>query len=281
MASRMQRVQLAQETLRIMREGWYSNAEGEWVAIDQAMLSAVRGSRFFDPLQLSELLAEANPQPCEPLDMQVRIANETTIQGIRYLLDRQASEVLVLNFASAKHPGGGFLSGAEAQEESLALASGLYACLTPFMEEMYQFHRQQRSPFYSDRMIYSPKVPLFRDDQHLLLLQPYFPSILTAPAVNAMALHRSAPEQLISVCPVMRRRVGYVLAVARHLGYRYLVLGAWGCGVFGQDPDEMADHFYHHLYDNPAFRGAFDRVRFSILDTTPDERIIGPFLARF
>lgn len=283
MASRMQRIQLAQETLRILREGWYFHAEGQRQEIGRALLSAVAGSQFFDPERLTELLvqAEAHPPGWEPPGMQVRIANETTIQGIRHLLNRRAPEVLALNFASAKHPGGGFLSGAEDQEESLARASGLYACLTPFMEEMYQFHRQQRSPFYSDRMIYSPEVPLFRDDQHLLLSQPYFPSILTAPAVNATAISRNAPEQLMTVCPVMRRRVGYVLAVARHLGHRYLVLGAWGCGVFGQDPAEVADHFYRHLYENPAFHGAFDRVRFSILDPTPDERIIGPFLARF
>jgi len=277
----MQRVQLAQETLRILREGWYYHAEGERVAIDQAMAAAVAGSRFFGPQSLDTVWAEAQPQRWVPPGVQVRIANETTIQGIRYLFDRQAPKVLALNFASAKHPGGGFLSGAEAQEESLARASGLYACLTPFMEEMYQFHRQQRSPFYSDRMIYSPRVPLFRDQHHLLLSQPYFPSILTAPAVNAAAIRRNAPEQLMSVSPVMCRRIGYVLALARHLGYRYLVLGAWGCGVFGQDPAEVAAHFYYHLYENPALQGAFDRVRFSILDPTPDERIIGPFLARF
>jgi len=277
----MQRVQLAQETLRILREGWYDHVGGERIQLDAALQQAIAGSRFFDPDRLADLMARIEPLPTDRVGMQVRVVNETTIQGIRYLFDRQAPKVLVLNFASAKHPGGGFLSGAQAQEESLARASGLYACLTPFLEEMYQYHRQQRSPFYSDRMIYSPEVPLFRDHHHLLLARPYFPSILTAPAVNATAIARNAPEQSIAINPVMRRRVGYVLAVARCLGYRYLVLGAWGCGVFGQDPSEMAAHFHFHLYQNPIFQGAFDRVRFSILDTTPDERIISPFQARF
>lgn len=277
MASRMQRVQIAQETMRILHEKRYLGVEGAFVEIAAELEAAEVGSRFFLPEELESILQQlpegrrAYPGP------QVRIALETTIHGIRYFADRQAPNVLALNFASAKNPGGGFLSGAQAQEESLARASGLYLCLTKFMKEMYHFHRDQRSPFYSDRMIYSPAVPFFRDDQFILLPKPFLASVITSPAVNAGALLRNAPEQLMAIAPTMRHRTGLMLALARHLGYRDLVLGAWGCGVFQQDPEDVAGHFRFHIYENPVFAGAFDRIRFSILDTTSDQRIIKPF----
>lgn len=281
MATRMQRLQLAQETIRILREGWYLNEEVQQVSIEASLAAAVAGSRFFSPDDLARLMTQPPPASPPTAGLQVRVVPETAIQGIRYLLDRQAPAVLALNFASAKHPGGGFLSGAEAQEESLARSSGLYPCLTRFMQEMYHFHRQQRSPFYSDRMIYAPQVPLFRDHRHLLLNQPYLVSFISAPAVNAGVLRRQAPEQLMALAPAMRQRVGYVLGLAQCLGYRYLVLGAWGCGVFANEPADVADHFRYHLIDNPRFAGAFDRVRFSIYDQTPEQRVLGAFQAAF
>lgn len=75
--------------------------------------------------------------------------------------------VAALNFASATHPGGGFLSGARAQEESIARSSGLFACLEG--REMYSWHRSRLDAMYSDWIIYSPDVPVFRTDDGELL----------------------------------------------------------------------------------------------------------------
>jgi len=69
-----------------------------------------------------------------------------------------------LNFASAKNPGGGFLGGGSAQEESLARSSGLFPCINQ-MQQMYETNRAYRSCLYTDHMIYSPRVPVFRDDE--------------------------------------------------------------------------------------------------------------------
>ena len=66
------------------------------------------------------------------------------------------------------NPGGGFLSGSQAQEESLARATALYPCLAQ-MTEMYETNRQLNSPLFTDNMIYSPEVPVFRDDDDILL----------------------------------------------------------------------------------------------------------------
>jgi len=89
----------------------------------------------------------------------------------------------VLNFASATHPGGGFLSGARAQEEYLARSSGLYACIRD--NPMYAFHRSRSDPHYTNYAVYSPEVPVFRSDDGSLLDEPYTVGIITSPAVNA------------------------------------------------------------------------------------------------
>jgi uncharacterized protein (TIGR02452 family) len=182
-----------------------------------------------------------------------------------------------LNFASAKHPGGGFLSGARAQEESLARASGLYACIAP-QREMYDFNRACGTCLYSDYMIHSPRVPVFRDDDGLLLEEPYLASFLTAPAVNAGAVRE---DEVRLIEPTMRRRAEKVLGVARHHSHRALVLGAWGCGVFRNDPVMVADHFAGLLGPGGAFHSLFEQVVFAVLDFGERKETFEAFRERF
>ena len=85
------------------------------------------------------------------------VTNETSLSAAR----RMGPDAACLVFASAKNPGGGFLSGAQAQEESIARSSALYPCQTA-AGEFYSFHRRQGDLRYSDRVIYSPHVPVIR-----------------------------------------------------------------------------------------------------------------------
>jgi uncharacterized protein (TIGR02452 family) len=193
------------------------------------------------------------------------------------VLEGRADDVLCLNFASAKNPGGGFLNGSQAQEESLARASGLYACLLQ-ARAMYDTNRQFDSCLYTDHMIYSPRVPVFRDDDDVLLAEPYAVSFVTAPAVNAGALR---PGERARIEPTMRGRTEKVLALAAAHGHEALVLGAWGCGVFRNDPTDVARWFHEHLCETPAFEGVFRTVVFAVLDSSPDEHTLRPFAERF
>ena len=144
------------------------------------------------------------------------------------------TRVLALNFASAKNPGGGFLKGSQAQEESLARASGLYACINP-IQTGYEANRRNASCLYTDHMIYSPDVPVFRDDDDLLLDHPYLVSFLTAPAVNAGEVRLKEPGNVVpDRGGDAVGRMEKVLSLAVVHGHEVLVLGAWGCGVFGK-----------------------------------------------
>lgn len=186
------------------------------------------------------------------------MTNETSLAAAR----RLGAGAACLVFASAKHPGGGFLSGAQAQEESIARASALYPCQQA-ASEFYDYHRRQGDLRYSDRVIYSPCVPVIRADDGALLDEPYAVSFLTAAAPNLAAITTNQPSAADSVPGVLAARAERVLAVAAAHGHRNLVLGAWGCGVFRNDPAVVAAAFAAGL---ARAGGSFDRVLFAVLD---------------
>jgi uncharacterized protein (TIGR02452 family) len=175
----------------------------------------------------------------------------------------------VLNFASARNPGGGYLNGAQAQEEALCRGSALYTCVRE-ASDFYAAHRADPSPFYSDRVILSPGVPVFRDDRGRLLDVPYEAGFLTAAAPNAGVIARRSPDGTERIAAALGVRAERVLEVAAAGGHRQLVLGAWGCGVFRNEPADVARAFAAALLDGGRFAGWFDRVVFAVLDRRED-----------
>ena len=284
MANRTRRAQVARETLAILEAGGYTAPSGREVSIRAGLAAARSGSVLYAPARFEEV-SRRRDQVLRGLDGRppaaFEVVNETTLRAARRLLrDGEDARVLALNFASARHPGGGFLGGSQAQEESLARASGLYACLAP-LAEMYEANRQHRSCLYTDHMIYSPDVPVFRDDEDDLLEDPYPVSFVTAPAVNAGAVRAREPENVARIEAVMLARIEKVLSLAVVHGHEVLVLGAWGCGVFANDPEQVAGWFARHLTGDGLFRTAFRRVVFAVLDRTPGGSVIGPFERHF
>ncbi|MEV4823244.1 TIGR02452 family protein [Micromonospora sp. NPDC049274] len=258
--------EIARQTVAIADSGRYRNAAGDEVGIGEKVRAAVAGTRLHLP---DEVFAAGD---AEPGAGRVEVTNESTLQAAR----RLAPGAACLVFASAKNAGGGFLSGAQAQEESVARSSALYPCLRA-APEFYAFHRAQRDLRYSDRVIFSPDVPVFRDDRGNLLDQPYTTSFLTAAAPNLGAILRNQPDHLADVPAVLARRARRVLEVAAAHGQRTLVLGAWGCGVFRNDPATVADAFADALREVDRF----DHVVFAIRDNVPGTPVFRTFAERF
>lgn len=256
---------IAQETLQIVTQGGYRAVLGREVRLAEGVAHAVAGTRLYVP---GEEVATAAPAGARLI---IRVTNETTLSAARRLGDG----VACLVFASAKSPGGGFLNGAQAQEESIARASALYACQTA-VPQFYAFHRQQRDLRYSDQVIYSPAVPVFRDDDGTLLPQPYPVSFLTAAAPNLGAVIASQPELAGTVPAVLGARAARVLQVAAGHGHRLLVLGAWGCGVFRNDPGLVAGVFADLLARSG---GWFDQVVFAVYDRQPGTPTYAAFVS--
>jgi uncharacterized protein (TIGR02452 family) len=170
MASRNERAAIAAETVQILSAGSYADPSGKAVSILPELNSAINETRLFAPGQLAKIAALAPAARGSPA---IRVVNGSTLSAARQLNAAHGAErIALLNFASARNPGGGFLSGSQAQEESLARASGLYAALSR-MTDYYGANRRSQSALYTDHMIYSPLVPVFRDDADRLLDDPW------------------------------------------------------------------------------------------------------------
>jgi uncharacterized protein (TIGR02452 family) len=274
------RAQIANETVEIAERGWYVTPSGKRIDISSAMQRCLDGTTTWTPPSLEATLSTLPPAEAE-FRTSYDVRNETTLSAARRLVAEFGEErTLCLNFASAKNPGGGFLGGSQAQEESLARSSGLYRSLLS-QPRYYEANRACGTSLYTDHMILSPAAPVFRDDAGNLLESPYCVGILTAPAVNAGAVQANEPHRAVEIRDVMARRIGRLLALAAAQRYEHLILGAWGCGVFRNDPMEISDLFAAALHDDSRFRGRFKTVVFAVLDGTEQGSIIAPFQSRF
>ncbi|MGA5125200.1 TIGR02452 family protein [Streptomyces pseudogriseolus] len=254
---------IAKETEEIVARGAYRAPDGRQVPIGPAVEAARHGTTLHGP-------EPVEVPPFAPVPTRFEVTGESSLAAARRLTGPDAPDpVAVLNFASARNPGGGYLNGAQAQEEALCRASALYTCLLR-APGFYDHHRAHRDPFYTDRVIHTPAVPVFRDDRGALLDAPFTAAFLTSPAPNAGVIRSRTPERLGEVPGALVRRAGRVLETAAHHGHRRLVLGAWGCGVFRNDPAQVAEAFRTHLGPGGRFEGAFDHVVFGILDRTRD-----------
>ncbi|WP_217248943.1 TIGR02452 family protein [Streptomyces sp. AC602_WCS936] len=260
---------IAQRTEQIVTAGYYRTPGGREVSVAAAVAAAREGTRTHGP-------EPVEPAVWTPARTALEVTGESSLEAAR----RLGGEVAVLNFASARNPGGGYLNGAQAQEEALCRASALYTCLLR-ARGFYDHHRAHRDPFYTDRVIHSPAVPVFRDDRGGLLDEPYTAGFLTSAAPNAGVVLRTAPERAAELPAALAARAERVLETAAAHGYRRLVLGAWGCGVFRNDPAQVAGAFRTLLGPGGRFSAAFERVTFGILDRTPGGTVRQAFARAF
>ncbi|MDX3584636.1 TIGR02452 family protein [Streptomyces europaeiscabiei] len=271
---------IARETERIVEAGRYRAPAGHEVSIAAQVAAARAGTRLYgpDPVDTPQADPVDTPQ-AGSVKAVIEVTGESSLEAA-HRLTAAAAPVAVLNFSSARNPGGGYLNGAQAQEEALCRASALYTCVRE-APAFYDHHRTHRDPFYTDRVIHSPAVPVFRDDRGALLDTPYTTGFLTSAAPNASVVRRTTPERAPELPGALAVRAERVLETAAANGYHRLVLGAWGCGVFGNDPTQVAAAFRTLLTAGGRFEGVFKHVVFGILDRTKGTAIRSAFEREF
>lgn len=265
---------IAADTLRIIEQGSYTAPDGGRVELGEMIAAAKAGTRLYAPEDFPAIA----PAPRTRTSFQV--TPETTCEAIVRLERAGGGHLGALNFASARNPGGGFFGGAQAQEEALARSSALYPCLLT-QPAYYERNRAQRSLLYLDLAIYAPGVPFIRDDAGVLFAPPACCSIITAPAPNAGAVQQNQPHDVPEIAPTLRRRMELVLAVAATEKIERLILGAWGCGVFRNDPKMVAAAFAEALGEGGRYANVFSEVVFAVYDRTPQQGVLGAFRAQF
>jgi uncharacterized protein (TIGR02452 family) len=252
---------LGRSAVEAARSGLYVTEAGQkvvWRDAVEAACAAKRSIASDAPLPGNECSAFT--------EARVQVTNETTLGASRRLVER-GLRPLALNFANGVQPGGGFLNGARAQEEVLCRSSALYQTLVD--DPMYQEHRKRQQPDSTDWAIYSPDVPIFRTDGGTELPTPWPLSFITCAAPYAPDIGQPQAGDLL------RKRIHRVLAIARAYEHATLVLGAWGCGAFENDPYRTATDFRQALEND--YSGAFSDIVFAIADWSSERRFLGPF----
>lgn len=269
---RTSRKNMATETQNAIKEGWYT-ANGVRHNIEQNTKDAKLNAKYYSPASLLSSWSHSTSPTSQVTD--ISILEISTLQGARFLATtRQPQEKIgILNFASAMNPGGGWLSGAQAQEESIARASNLVETLTTHSSrQFYTLHNQNtkdpKHGLYSHAMIYSPHILLFRDDEGRWT-DPLEVDVLTSAAVNAGVLRASHgdPEGLEELIESqMKERMARILFLFESRGTQNLVLGSFGTGVF-KNSVEMVARIWADLLavPNARFKTSFARIVFAII----------------
>eukprot|EP00026_Physarum_polycephalum_P012041 Phypoly_transcript_12307.p1 GENE.Phypoly_transcript_12307~~Phypoly_transcript_12307.p1 ORF type:complete len:315 (+),score=49.99 Phypoly_transcript_12307:79-1023(+) len=264
MVKKLSNVKIAASTLEIVEAGYYKNNAGLNVSIRKQVEAAVNSSKMYTPQECEDLKKNETYLLNKGNVTEFFVWNCTTLEAAERLTNEHEN-VAALNFASAKFPGGGFKTGAKAQEESLARSSALYHCLKKH-PKFYSNNKRENNCIYTDHIIYSPQVPFFRrDNGDLLQNGPYLLSVLSAPAVHYGNAHQRIKRTGV-LEERMEQRAHYILSIAAHHEHEVLILGAWGCGVFKFPVDECAGIFYDLLVgDEAPFQFTFKKVVFAIL----------------
>lgn len=275
--NKQQATQYGLETMDILKKGEYELPKGKRVSILKELNDSILYSLLYRPEELDALLEQESDKGCH--SMVIEVTGETTLEASKRLIDEGCSQVACLNFASAKNPGGGFLTGSRAQEESIARSSGLYPAIAQ-MKEMYDYNKRRKTGFYSDYMIFSPNVPVFRHDRGHLLEEPYLVSVITSPAVNAGVVRKYERDKIKEIDKVMLTRIKKVLMVAKAQKQEHVVLGAFGCGVFENLPSKVAKLFKEALEDE-RFQNHFKKIVFAIYEGTTQKPMLTTFRQTF
>lgn len=262
--NRNKRVELAEKTLKIIEDGKIEMKDFS-LDISTSIEYSIVQTQTINPFDWEKLLFQVSKIKHNSVTRTViKVLNCTTIEALRNV--EYDTNVCILNFASAKNPGGGFMSGASAQEESLTRSSSLYASLAKDMA-MYNYNRNQISFLYSDYMIYSPDVLFWFDDDGNVINEPLKAAVITSPAPNKGAmLQNNRRDELLEIEAVFKSRIEKVLTLAVLNNIDTLILGAWGCGVFRNEPEDVASYFKDVI--NSKFENIFKQIIYAVYDSS-------------
>lgn len=209
----------------------------------------INRTMLYDNSNMATRISGGRMPVCEvvPLDVVSAILNE-----------KDSPKMCVLNFASFKNPGCMFLEGSIAQEECLCHGSYLYNVLSSErLRPAYEYNRTclNRS-MYQNHAFYTPDVRFFKDNTSRLC------DVITCAAPNFSAAHRYCAVTKEENSRILRSRISFVLNVMAAQNVSCPILGAYGCGVFGQDPTEVAQIFREELTSGAY---PFERAVFAII----------------
>ena len=228
---------------------------------DAYITKSIETSRIFEENPSIDLLKGKS----NGYDTNIKVVQATSVEAIFDVEDKD--NICVLNFASYKNPGGMYIDGSVAQEECLCHYSTLYPVLSnnQFMNDFYLPNRKNLNrALYHSRLIYSPDIvfyPETKQDKPFRRLC----DVITCAAPNKKAAQQYQKVSNEEVEQVMKDRIMHILYAASEMDVKTLILGAFGCGVFGNDNVITAKIFNDCI--NKNYVDTFKTIIFAIPDT--------------
>ena len=256
---RSRRAEIFQQTMRLVDSGEYVSEKNNCIQIpDPEPMMA--GTVFYDK--------EFTPDRKQNYDqMEISVQNNDCVLAGQQL-KQEGFDPAILNMASGRNPGGGVIHGAGAQEENLFRRSNLFKSMYQFAEyaSMYNIPKSEdQYPLdFHFGGIYTPDAFFFRGletDGYPLLDDPISLSVISVAAINLTSHDLSVQDYLSTT----KDKIRTIFRIGIDHGHDALVLSAFGCGAFGNDPYVMASLFLEVLYE-PEFENAFRKIVFAIID---------------
>ena len=187
---------------------------------------SVRESRIYSP----DSAFSASEKIYSPI---IRFDNIDSVSAVQKYSNTEFGKTALLNFASYKHPGGKFLDGSMAQEEAICHKSNLYNILSR-LDSYYAWNKLHLNrALYTNRAVYSPDV-VFEEGATC--------DVITCAAPNRSVIRYGMITEEENEAALLER-TKFMYEIAEENGVNTLILGAWGCGVFRQNPEVVLKHF--------------------------------------
>lgn len=217
--------------------------------------------------------------------------NADCVDVAKSMLD-EGLNVCILNLASRTSPGGGAHKGASAQEESICYQSTLTQSLYQFGSRKYKHIREAGLELIPDVYpmdinfggVYSPCVTFFRhnaDSYYALRDETFDCAIVTVASLSNREKNDYTNDERVYFDDtgwltdegrkVEANKIRTIYRIALENGHDSIVLGAFGCGVFGLNPNEIASMF-HIVMNEPEFKNRFKKIVFAIYEGKPSSR---------
>lgn len=279
--SREERIKLAHNTLAYLAYGVYRTAEQHAVYFQKGNQLAAR-SQFVLP-QKETFHAKNNHYL-----MRIIVEDKDCLEMAQTFVE-EGHKTAVVNFANPEAPGGSFLDGARAQEEQICFRSELAGMMEFLGKDRKVYPTLYKFKEHFGGSIHTPDVLVFREGEakdFALLNDPFKVGILTS-AAPELPDTKKVDEKITykneKTKQLVKAAIRTQLHTAYEQGYEAIVLGAFGCGVFMNPPDAVAE-LYHEVLSQ-EFKGAFKRVGFAIIDAPPGSHNptgnLKPFQDRF
>ena len=215
-----------------------------------------------DKTKIYDNRSQFSGHPLIDASMTMEVMTTDTVSALFNCDNQIDGKIAVLNFASYKNPGGGFMIGSRAQEECLCQESFLYNVLKAFEKSYYEINRNDLNrALYRNKALYSPDVIFEHNGQKRVC------DVITCASPNFSAASKFVDRKENNRW--LRNRIEFILKIAKAEAVDTLILGAFGCGVFQQDPEVVARYFIE--LSESIFVDSKVRIIFAVIPPLPNQ----------